>query len=73
MAELTSIYVLSKRAKKIIDAQFHPDGYNIGVNDGEAGGRTIHHCHIHLIPRYLGDVAEPRGGIRHIMPGKGSY
>ncbi len=51
----------------------HPDAFNLGVNDGEAAGRTIHHVHLHLIPRYVGDVENPRGGIRHIIPGKGDY
>lgn len=50
-----------------------PDGYNFGNNDGEAAGRTIHHLHIHLIPRYLGDVINPKGGIRNIIPTMGDY
>jgi len=50
-----------------------PDGYNIGVNEGEAAGRTIHHLHIHIIPRYYGDVENPIGGIRHVIPGLGNY
>jgi len=50
-----------------------PDGYNIGVNEGEAAGRTISHLHIHIIPRYLGDVKDYVGGIRHIIPGMGNY
>jgi diadenosine tetraphosphate (Ap4A) HIT family hydrolase len=48
-------------------------GFNIGVNDGETAGQSIFHCHIHLIPRRLGDVENPRGGIRHVIPGKGLY
>ncbi|MGI0014602.1 MAG: HIT family protein, partial [Nitrososphaera sp.] len=48
-------------------------GFNIGINDGKDAGQTVMHCHIHLIPRRKGDVADPRGGIRHIMPGKGLY
>lgn len=48
-------------------------GFNIGMNAGEAAGQTIFHCHIHLIPRREGDVDEPRGGVRHLIPGKGSY
>ena len=48
-------------------------GFNIGMNAGEAAGQTIFHCHIHLIPRREGDVQEPRGGVRHLIPGKGSY
>ncbi len=48
-------------------------GFNIGVNVGLAAGQTIFHCHIHLIPRRKGDVEDPRGGIRHVIPGKGYY
>ena len=48
-------------------------GFNIGMNAGEAAGQTIFHCHIHLIPRRVGDVEEPRGGVRHLIPGKGNY
>lgn len=49
------------------------DGFNIGLNAGESAGQTIFHCHFHLIPRRKGDVADPRGGIRHLIPGKGYY
>lgn len=48
-------------------------GFNIGMNAGAVAGQTIFHCHIHLIPRRAGDVENPRGGVRHIIPGKGSY
>ena len=48
-------------------------GFNVGINIGEAAGQTIFHCHIHLIPRRRGDVENPRGGVRHIIPGKGNY
>jgi len=48
-------------------------GFNIDVNCGEAAGQTIFHCHIHLIPRRLGDVPSPKGGVRHVIPGKGIY
>jgi diadenosine tetraphosphate (Ap4A) HIT family hydrolase len=72
-AELLSIYSLAKATKLVIDERYNPDGYNIGINDGEAAGRSVHHLHIHLIPRYIGDVPNPCGGIRHIIPGKGDY
>lgn len=49
------------------------DGFNIGANVGEAAGQTVFHCHIHLIPRRKGDVENPRGGVRHLIPGKGAY
>lgn len=67
------MYELLKEAKSLIDKDFEPDGYNIGVNDGEAAGRSIHHLHIHLIPRYKGDVENPRGGVRYVIPMKGNY
>ncbi|MFA6073710.1 MAG: HIT family protein [Candidatus Woesearchaeota archaeon] len=50
-----------------------PDGYNIGVNDGEAAGRTINHFHLQIIPRYFEDTPNPTGGISHIIPGMGNY
>lgn len=50
-----------------------PDGYNVGFNAGEAAGQTVMHLHLHVIPRYAGDVADPRGGIRHVIPGRGNY
>lgn len=50
-----------------------PDGFNIGVNAGLSAGQTVMHLHVHLIPRWMGDVPNPRGGVRHLMPGKGHY
>ena len=49
------------------------EAFNIGMNCGEVAGQTIFHCHVHLIPRRRGDVENPRGGVRHIIPGKGYY
>ena len=49
------------------------EGFNVGINSGEVAGQTVMHCHVHLIPRRRGDVPDPRGGIRHVIPGKGSY
>ncbi|MBU0660778.1 HIT family protein [Patescibacteria group bacterium] len=71
--EREAFYALISEAKTIIDAAHNPDGYNIGINEGEAAGRTQHHLHIHLIPRYIGDVENPRGGVRHIIPKNADY
>ena len=49
------------------------EGFNIGMNAGKVAGQTVFHCHIHLIPRRVGDVENPRGGVRHLIPGKGNY
>ncbi len=59
--------------KAQLDAELQPDGYNIGINAGPAAGQTVMHLHMHLIPRFAGDVPDPRGGIRHVIPGKGNY
>jgi diadenosine tetraphosphate (Ap4A) HIT family hydrolase len=61
------------KVKSIIADRFNPDGYNIGININEVAGQTVLHTHIHLIPRYKGDVKNPRGGIRNIIPEKGDY
>lgn len=61
------------RAKAILDERHQPDGYNIGVNHGAAGGQTVPHLHIHLIPRYRGDKEDPRGGVRWVLPEKAKY
>jgi len=60
-------------AKKDLNQQYAPDGYNIGINDGIAAGQTVMHLHIHLIPRYYGDCPDPRGGVRWIFPQKAVY
>lgn len=61
------------KAKRELDHTLSPDGYNIGINDGPAAGQTVGHLHIHLIPRYQGDQADPRGGVRWIFPDKAKY
>lgn len=60
-------------ARSALIAELRPDGWNIGVNEGAAGGQTVMHVHVHLIPRFAGDVEDARGGIRHCIPGKGHY
>lgn len=52
---------------------FHPDGFNVGINMGEAAGQSVQHVHIHVIPRYKGDVENPRGGVRGVIPNKQNY
>ena len=63
---------LENARDKILE-QHHPDGFNIGVNSGEAAGQTIFHLHVHLIPRYKGDQEDPRGGVRRLIPTKARY
>ena len=60
-------------AKDIIEKDYSPDGYNIGMNCGVVAGQTVMHFHCHVIPRYKGDMEDPRGGIRHCIEGKGYY
>lgn len=62
--ELMAFNELINKVKELLDIEVRPDGYNIGINIGEAAGQTIFHLHIHIIPRYFGDVDNPRGGIR---------
>lgn len=56
------------QAKAFLDQTYHPAGYNVGINVNPAGGQTVMHAHVHLIPRYVGDVKDPRGGIRRMIP-----
>ena len=72
-SELSQMYDLILKTRVIIEEKFHPDGYNVGINEGKAGGQTISHMHVHLIPRYNNDSDNPRGGIRNIIRGKGDY
>ncbi len=66
--EKLAIFELLDKAKEIIESKYNPDGYNIGMNLGESAGQTVMHLHVHLIPRYVGDVANPRGGVRGVIP-----
>jgi diadenosine tetraphosphate (Ap4A) HIT family hydrolase len=61
------------KVKSINQTRFKPDGYNVGININEEAGQTVPHVHIHLIPRYKGDVKEPRGGVRGVIPNKQKY
>ena len=72
-AERRALSFLVDEVRTAIQEQHQPDGYNIGLNAGAAAGQTIEHTHIHIIPRYHGDVDDPRGGIRWVLPGKAPY
>ena len=71
--QVLSLYELLEKIKEILGEKFNPDGYNVGINEGKAAGRTQDHLHVQIIPRYEGDVENPRGGIRNIIPNKGDY
>lgn len=72
--ENIAIFELMKTAKLLIEKQgYKPDGYNIGSNNGIAAGQSVLHLHIHVIPRYNGDVEQPKGGIRQVLPRKAIY
>lgn len=71
--ERNALLTLLDEAKRRLDKEFQPAGFNIGINDGVAAGQTVPHLHIHLIPRHEGDQADPRGGIRWIFPEKAKY
>jgi diadenosine tetraphosphate (Ap4A) HIT family hydrolase len=66
--EALDLHYLARSMRSHLEERFHPDGYTIGVNDGTAAGRSVAHLHLHLIPRWYGDVPDPRGGVRRIMP-----
>jgi diadenosine tetraphosphate (Ap4A) HIT family hydrolase len=68
--EEAGLWETVRQVREHLEALYHPDGFNIGVNDGRAAGQTIPHAHLHVIPRYEGDVPDPRGGIRWIIPQK---
>lgn len=71
--EISACMALINEERKVLDDAFKPDGYNIGVNIGPAAGQSVFHVHIHIIPRYKGDVENPQGGVRHVIPKKGHY
>lgn len=71
--ECLAIQALLKIVKDTVEEKFHPDGYNIGVNVNEAAGQSVFHVHMHLIPRYIGDVENPKGGVRGVIPNKQKY
>lgn len=73
IVEWVELGQLLTETRAALAAEFQPDGFNIGVNDGAAAGQTVMHLHLHLIPRYRGDQPDPRGGVRWIFPDKARY
>lgn len=71
--ELAEIFALVGQIKRQLAMALSPEGFNVGVNIGKAAGQTILHAHVHVIPRYQGDVSEPLGGVRNVIPGRGRY
>ncbi|MBP2146290.1 diadenosine tetraphosphate (Ap4A) HIT family hydrolase [Methanofollis sp. W23] len=71
--EQAALLDLVARCRPLIEEAYHPDGYNLGINVGAAAGQTVPHLHLHLIPRYVGDVPDPRGGVRGVVPEKKTY
>ncbi|MDQ7792409.1 MAG: HIT family protein [Clostridia bacterium] len=72
-AERSAILSMLDSCQKFLQERYNPDGYNIGINVGEAAGQTVMHLHVHIIPRYTGDIDDPRGGIRGAIPEKRVY
>ncbi|WP_318010978.1 HIT family protein [Clostridium estertheticum] len=71
--EVKAIYSLMHEVKEMFDIQYEPAGYNIGINVGTYAGQTINHLHVHLIPRYIGDVEDARGGVRNLKEAMVEY
>jgi diadenosine tetraphosphate (Ap4A) HIT family hydrolase len=68
-----ALWQLVSEARSRLQEEYHPDGFNVGLNDGVAAGQTVMHAHIHVIPRWDNDVPDPRGGVRRIIPEKARY
>ena len=68
-----SLWQLVADARRMLLDEFRPNGFNVGINDGNAAGQTVSHAHIHVIPRFDGDVNDPRGGVRWVIPSKAVY
>lgn len=71
--EQAACWQLLNEVQALVANEFHPDGFNVGINIGETAGQTVPHVHVHLIPRYNKDVAEPRGGVRGVIPDRQQY
>lgn len=71
--ERNAMLALADEARALLEREYHPDGCNLGINVGAAAGQTIFHVHLHVIPRYTGDVLNPRGGVRGVIPSRQDY
>jgi diadenosine tetraphosphate (Ap4A) HIT family hydrolase len=71
--EQAALWALLPVVKQALDERHSPGGYNVGVNVGSAAGQTVGHVHVHVIPRYDGDVPDPRGGVRWVLPDRAAY
>jgi diadenosine tetraphosphate (Ap4A) HIT family hydrolase len=71
--EWYATFALVDECRRLIESEYSPDGYNIGFNVGRYAGQSVMHCHCHVIPRYVGDVENPTGGIRAVIPHKRLY
>ena len=71
--EQEAVWRLVAEVRDTLMAELQPDGFNVGLNDGAAAGQTVMHAHVHVIPRRAGDVADPRGGVRWVIPDKAAY
>ena len=71
--EMQACWSMVQEMQFFLTEEYQPDGFNVGINIGEAAGQTIFHVHIHLMPRYIGDVDNPTGGVRYVIPEKANY
>ncbi len=71
--EQAAVWKLVAQVRALLVAELRPDGFNVGLNDGTSAGQTVMHAHVHVIPRRCGDVADPRGGVRWVVPDKAAY
>ena len=71
--EREAMNVMLQYVRQKVEERYHPDGFNVGINIGEAAGQSVFHCHMHLIPRYKGDVPNQKGGVRGVIPSKQKY
>jgi diadenosine tetraphosphate (Ap4A) HIT family hydrolase len=71
--EQSDLWSLVAVVRERLQGSLHPDGFNVGSNDGRAAGQTVSHAHVHVIPRFDGDLPDPRGGVRWVLPGKAKY